>query len=85
MTNSKIPTECPHCGCTEAYEKSRPEGRVNIRYDLAGRAIDFSCMWGSLTTTAGKYLYCMDCGRRIGRVEDATDFKNANDILGYLS
>lgn len=79
-----LPTECPYCGCTDAYPKVRAEGLVTVRYDLAARAIDYSSMWDGLDTVYGKYLYCDNCGKRIGKEADATDFKNAADIHGYM-
>lgn len=83
MTN-RIPTECPYCGCTDAYEKSTAKGRVNVRYDLSERTVDYSSMWDGIEIVNGKLLYCMDCGKRIGKIEDATDFRNADEIPGYL-
>lgn len=72
--NKSIPTECPHCGCSSTYTRERVEGSVIVVYDLGKRKIDYSSMYKNLQTTGGKLLYCSNCDKRIGRVEDAIDF-----------
>ncbi len=72
----KIPTRCPHCGCTEAMTRERAMGPVHVYYDLDARTIDWSRMHDVICYRGGAILYCVDCGKRIGRIEDAVDFRD---------
>lgn len=44
-------------------------------YDLAYRTVDYSAMHADLTYRGGAIIYCQNCGKRLGRVEDAGDFE----------
>lgn len=72
---SELPKACPHCGCTEAYGLENPVGKVSVNYDLENRVVSFDGMWDGLTTEPLKYLHCVQCGKRIGRYEDAAGFR----------
>lgn len=71
-----IPQKCPGCGCTHASTRAVPVGTVSVLYDLEERTADYSIMYDGLRYRGGSILYCEECGRRIGRVEDAGDFED---------
>lgn len=70
-----IPSACQKCGCTTATTKAQAGGAVRVMYDLAYRTVDYSAMHADLTYRGGAIIYCQNCGKRLGRVEDAGDFE----------
>lgn len=76
-----IPEACPRCGCTRAETHARASGPATVVYDLDARSVDYSTMHESLTYRGGTILYCQNCGRRFGRVEDAGDFNEGGKGL----
>lgn len=69
-----IPTRCPRCGCTEAEQRFRLTGGGRAIYDLEERTADYTVLHDSIGYAGGTVLYCRDCGRRLGSVDDARDF-----------
>lgn len=53
----------------------RASGPVRIAYDLADRTIDCSEMYEHLQHSGGTILYCDECGKRLGRTDEACDFE----------
>lgn len=70
-----MPEACPRCGCTRAETRARASGTVTVVYDLDARSVDYSTMYESLTYHGGNILYCAECDKRLGRVEDTEDFE----------
>lgn len=71
----EIPEACPKCGGTEAITKGSASGPISVSYDLADRTVSYRDMHESITYRSGTILYCQSCGKRLGRVEDAGDFR----------
>lgn len=70
-----IPKACPKCGDTRAETRGRASGAVYVVYDLDDRTVDLSMMYDDVDVRGGTILYCQGCGKRLGRVEDAGDFR----------
>lgn len=76
-----IPEACPRCGCTRAETRARASGPATVVYDLDARSVDYSAMHESLTYRGGSILYCAECEKRLGRVEDTEDFEE--EMMGF--
>lgn len=70
-----LPAKCPRCGCATAVQRFRLTGTGAIFYDLEERAYDAQCLHDSVKYVGGTVLYCSECGRRLGSISDAYDFK----------
>lgn len=70
-----MPTTCPRCGCATAVQRFRLTGTGAIFYNLEERTFDAQCLHDNVKYVGGTVLYCSECGRRLGSVEDAYDFK----------
>lgn len=70
-----LPTKCPRCGCATAVQRFRLTGAGAIFYDLEERTFDAQCLRDSIKYVGGTVLYCSECGRRLGSISDAYDFK----------
>ena len=72
-----LPARCPRCGCATAVQRFRLTGTGSILYDLEERTFDAQCLHDSVKYIGGTVLYCNECGRRLGSISDAYDFKEA--------
>lgn len=70
-----IPAKCPKCGCTEAVQRFRLVGSGVATYDLETREISYEYLHDCIKYCGGTVLYCSECGRRLGSISDAYDFK----------
>lgn len=70
-----IPAACPRCGCSEAEQRFRLTGTGVATYNLDTREINFAHIHDSIKYVGGTVLYCSECGRRLGSISDAYDFK----------
>lgn len=70
-----IPGKCPKCGCTEAEQRFRLAGAGVATYNLETREISFEHLHDNIKYLGGTVLYCSECGRRLGSIDDAYDFK----------
>lgn len=70
-----LPAKCPRCGCATAVQRFRLTGTGAIFYDLEERTYDAQCLHDSVKYVGGTVLYCSECGRRLGSISDAYDFK----------
>lgn len=70
-----IPTRCPKCGSTEAVQRFRLCGTGVAVYDLEAREANFEHLHDNVKYCGGTVLYCKECGRRLGSIDDAYDFK----------
>ena len=70
-----LPARCPRCGCATAVQRFRLTGTGSILYDLEERTFDPRCLHDSAKYIGGTVLYCNECGRRLGLISDAYDFK----------
>lgn len=81
MSEGKIPDACPLCGSTDAITRERPIGTVSVRYDLESRTFDCDGMFEGLDFRGGSVLYCDECGKRLGRREDAEGFREVSETF----
>lgn len=70
-----IPAMCPKCGSTGAVQRFRLCGTGVAVYDLETRGISFEHLHDNVKYCGGTVLYCSECGRRLGSIDDAYDFK----------
>lgn len=70
-----IPGKCPKCGCMEAEQRFRLAGAGVATYNLETREISFEHLHDSIKYCGGTVIYCGECGRRLGSISDAYDFK----------
>lgn len=66
--------KCLHCGSVYGYyTKDYLHGGVRHCRDFDGEGTsDNAGIFDSLTWELGKWAYCLDCGKRIFRAEEAT-------------
>ncbi len=64
--------ECPYCHSDIGYyEKYRYSGEGIIRYNFDGNLAENGDMYDSvLAKLKSKYYYCLNCDKKIGKVED---------------
>lgn len=64
--------ECPHCHSKEGYyQKIQYRGTGIFRYSFdKNKSIENGDMYDCLLNTSSKYYYCLNCNKRIGKVED---------------
>ena len=70
-----LPTRCPRCGCATAVQRFRLTGTGPVFYDLENRTFDAQYLHDSVNYIGGTVLYCSECGRRLGSIDDAYDVK----------
>ena len=64
---------CPRCGSDEGYyTKDYLYGRSSFNYNYDGTESDNSGMYDGLNCKSGNIAYCINCGKRLFRLEEAT-------------
>lgn len=72
MNEQKAPiSECPHCGSDGGYYiKNRFSGVGEWHHNFDGQEKDNSHFHDTLFTTQSKYAYCINCYKRLFKVEE---------------
>lgn len=72
MNEQKAPiSECPHCGSDEGYYiKERFSGTREYHFNYNGQERDNSHFYDTAKGTSSKYTYCIDCHKRLFKVEE---------------
>lgn len=68
--------KCPHCGSSFGfYLKGQIVGKYHDRYRWSGIRVDEDNqdMHDHLLYTESKYAYCVDCNKRLFKVEEANE------------
>jgi hypothetical protein len=68
---SKSPIDkCPYCGSDDGYyTKEQVHGPIQYMYNFDDTETDNSEMYNGLILTGGKYAYCINCDKRLFRME----------------
>lgn len=61
---------CPFCGCEEYYEKGYICGSIVTRFMFDGSESDNSEMYEGLDHTRTGRVYCSDCHKYLGNMDD---------------
>ncbi len=63
-------TACPKCGSDIGfYTKEQAHGPIRYEYSFDGEEVDNGSMYEFLHYTGGEYAYCLNCDKRIFKIE----------------
>ena len=66
-----IDEKCPHCHSDEGYyTKSTYKGKGIFRFNFDGSEAENGDMYDGLVETQSKYVYCLNCDKRLFKTED---------------
>lgn len=69
--------ECPYCKSKDGYyQKISYSGSGIFRFNYDDSIADNSDMYDCLFSVKSKYYYCLNCNKRIAKVEDNSNVKN---------
>lgn len=61
---------CPNCGSEHYYVKMNFSGSGNFNYRFDGKEADNSEMHDGIRYSYGKFAYCVECNKRLFKVDD---------------
>jgi len=63
--------ECPYCGDDQGYyTKEQVRGRITYAFNFDGSEAENGDMYDGLSYSGGKYAYCLNCDKRLFRMEE---------------